>query len=187
MLYDRVLDLADAEQMRSEIAALAAPRTLMVEGVSQGRLGIEQFRFWVSEPAAAWEMVRDNGARWSYVEGVVDYGGGEPRQLDFIASLPEQLKMLWPTELLLWGNRPTHFRPVLLQRIGQSSLLLTLEHGEDPAMRQTMVVDRFTGIATKRIEYDRGLILTSVVALGETPPNLDATFEPVTDWIRSEY
>ncbi|WP_147039243.1 hypothetical protein [Microbacterium aerolatum] len=187
MLLNRVLDPTDDERVRSDIAALAEPRTLQVDGVSQDRQGVHQFRFWVNEPAAAWGMVLESGARWSYSEGVVDYGHGEPRPIDFIASLPSQLRMLWPTEFLIWGDRPTHFRPVLLQSIGQRSLLLTFEHGKDPAMRQTMVIDRTTGIATKRIEYDHGIILTNIAALDAPTPTLDTIFEPVTDWIRAKY
>ncbi|MGO1398935.1 hypothetical protein [Agrococcus casei] len=187
MLLNRVLDPMDDDRVRSDIAALAGPRAFQVDGVSQDRQGIHQFRFWVNEPAAVWEMVLDSGARWSYSEGVVDYAHGAPHPIDFIASLPSQLRMLWPTEFLIWGARSTHFRPVLLQSVGQRSLLLTFEHGEDPAMRQTMVIDRTTGIATKRIEYEHGIILRNIAALDASTPTLDTVFEPVTEWIRAKY
>lgn len=132
-------------------------------------------------------MVFDHGARWSYSEGVVQYGDQEPHPADFIGSLPGELKMLWPTEFLIWGARRTHFRPALVQQLGRRSLLITFEHDEDPAMRQTMVIDRTTGIATRRFEYDQGTILTSLTDLNGRAPALDTTFAPITDWIRPEY
>lgn len=187
MLLNRVLYRTDDERVRSDIGALAEPRTLQVEGASQDRSGIHQFRFWVDEPTAAWEMVLDSGARWSYSDGIVDYSHGESHPADFVASLPAQVRMLWPTEFLIWGIRPTHFRPVLIQHIGQRSLLLTFEHGADPAMRQTMVIDRTSGIATKRMEYDCGTVLTNIAPLDERTPTLSTAFEPVTDWIRPNY
>ncbi|SJM55550.1 hypothetical protein CZ674_04615 [Agrococcus casei LMG 22410] len=54
-------------------------------------------------------------------------------------------------------------------------------------MRQTMVIDRTTGIATKRIEYEHGIILRNIAALDASTPTLDTVFEPVTEWIRAKY
>lgn len=187
VLLDCVLDLGDAARIRADVAALAGARVLVGDGLTQDRQGFQQFRFSVNEPAAVWDMVLENGAKWSYSGGVVDYGHGEPRSMDFVASLPSQLRMLWPTEFLIWGDSPTHFRPVLAQRIGQRSLLLTFEHGKDPAMRQTLVIDQTTGIATKRIEYEQVIVLTRTDAFDGSRPSLDTRFEPVTDWIRAKY
>jgi len=187
MLLDRVLGPTDGAKLRSDIGALGSPRSLLVEGVTQDRGETRQFRFWVDEPESSWAAVFDNGAQWSYSAGIVDYGNGNSHPSSFHDSMSKPMKMLWPTEFLVWGERPTHFRPVLAQRIGQRSLLLTFEHGGDPAMRQTMVVDQDSGIATKRIEYDHATIVTSTTALEDGTRTLDPTFEPITDWIRPAY
>ncbi|MGZ0712647.1 hypothetical protein ACWPKO_30345 (plasmid) [Coraliomargarita sp. W4R53] len=187
MLLDRVLAPTDGAKLRSDIGALGMPRSLLVEGVTQDRGGIRQFRFWVDEPGASWAAIFDNGARWSYSAGVVDYGNGNSHPSSFHNSISDPMKMLWPTEYLVWGERPTRFRPVLAQRVGRQSLLLTFEHGSDPAMRQTMVVDQNSGIATKRIEFDHATIITSTTALEDKKRTLESVFEPITDWIHPVY
>lgn len=95
--------------------------------------------------------------------------------------------MLWPSRLLIWGNTRGSFYPVLAQHVGRRSTLLTFEHVSDPAFRQTLVVDNHSGIATRLIGYDHGLIVTSVSSLDAWDPEQQPTFDPITAPIEPDY
>lgn len=53
----------------------------------------------------------------------------------------------------MWGQLPGAFRPVLVQRIGVRSILITCEHGRDPSMRGTMVIDTELGMVVRHLPF----------------------------------
>lgn len=64
---------------------------------------------------------------------------------------------------------------MLVQRIGDHSLLVTFEHVEDAAFRNTLVVDERHGIARRRIAYrERGLPLALRLCTSALPAPGDA-------------
>lgn len=187
MQFDSVLARDDTQDVVAEVEALASERRLTGRGVVQSRGGLRQFQFAVDEREHWWVIAFDDGDRSQYSNGIVRFGNDAPRAAEFFSLMPEPLQMLWPTRLLTWANAPGGFYPVLIQRLGRRSLLFTFEHVDDPAMRQTLVIDETTGIARKLIGYDRGLILTSLGELGDWDAASEPVFEPITDWIRSDY
>lgn len=89
--------------------------------------------------------------------------------------------------MLRWGRGPESYHPVLVQHVGQHSILVTFEHREDPATRTTLVVDERDGIARRSLEDGEATIATSVHAVDPDEALPPVHFEPLTEWIRSDY
>jgi hypothetical protein len=108
-------------------------------------------------------------------------------ELPFERSVRDPVWMAMPELMVSWGRGHESFSPMLAQRIGTRSILLTFEHENDPAFRTTLVVDEQDGVARRRIDGRDATIITGIRAAsaGETLP--PPRFEPITDWIRPEY
>lgn len=101
--------------------------------------------------------------------------------------MPQALQLLWPTRLLTWANPQGSFYPVLIQRVGSRSTLFTFEQVDDPAFRQTLIVDRDTGIAKRLTGYDYGIILRGIDSLRAWPPADEPVFEAITAPLPADY
>ncbi|MCT9820800.1 hypothetical protein N3K63_10945 [Microbacterium sp. W1N] len=186
--FDTVLSRSDADDVVRAVAALYDVRRLSGRGVSQSRGEGHRFQFAVDEAQQWWVLVSDNGRRQTYRNGFVDLGGVEPpRESEFFASMPKSLRMLWPLRMLTWGRGRESFSPVLVQPVGRRSLLFTFEHVDDPAFRQTLVIDRHTGIAKRMVGYDQAIIVTAIDDLDAWSPDELPHFEPVTGPVPTDY
>jgi hypothetical protein len=76
---------------------------------------------------------------------------------------------------------------VLAQHVGRHSILFTFEHVDDPAFRQTLVVDEGSGIAKRMMGYDYLLIITEINALEDWNPAREPIFEPIPAPIPTDY
>lgn len=191
MRFDQILTRADGHELAVEVAALRTPRRMVAEGVHQRGDGSHwQFRFILDEPGRAWELERSDGAakhrREHYADGVLHNVDGAT-ELAFERAVREPVWMAMPERMVQWGRGHESFSPMLVQRIGTHSLLVTFEHENDPAFRTTLVVDETDGIARRHLEGTSGTIITSVSHLDDSEVPPPATFAPLSDWIRPEY
>jgi hypothetical protein len=186
--FDTVLGRGDTAGVVAAVESLATERRLSGQGVSQGGGRGRQFQFAVDEAEQWWVVVYDDGQRQTFRDGVAQFGEqDEPRDAEFFRPMPQLLQLLWPTRLLTWANPRGSFYPVLVQHVGRRSLLLTFEHVDDPAFRQTLVVDEETGIASRFIAYDHGIVLTSINPLEAWPPTEEPTFNAITGPLPIDY
>jgi hypothetical protein len=186
--FDTVLSRGDTIETVAAVDSLQAERRLSGQGASQGGGKVRQFQFAADEAEQWWVLAYDDGRRQTYHDGIVNLGGqDEPREADFFGPMPRELRLLWPTRLPTWGNPRGSFYPVLIQRVGIRSLLFTFEHVDDPAFRQTLVIDRETGIAKRLIGYDYGIVLTSIHSIDAWTPADDPIFATLTGPLPPNY
>lgn len=185
--FDTVLARADTSRVVAAVDELGSERRLSGRGAFQSNSTLRQFEFAVDEREQWWVLTYDDGQQQRFRDGIVQFGQEGPRDAEFFRPMPQVLQMLWPTRLLTWANPHGSFYPVLVQQIGQRSILFTFEHVDDPAFRQTLVMDADTGIAKRLIGYDYGLIITEINELSTWGPNSVPVFEPITGPIPPDY
>lgn len=132
-------------------------------------------------------MVNDRGHVSSAADGIITAEPDPPHAMAFPRGMPQEIQMLHPEALLMWGRSSESFYPVLLQEIGRKSLLITFEHVNDPAFRATAVVNRTTGIIEKMAILGDVTILTEVEIDVPLAHVSEPEFVPITDWIRPDY
>ncbi|MCT9871966.1 hypothetical protein [Paenarthrobacter aurescens] len=187
MNLDVVLSRTDSHSVLDEIVALRTHTSVRAKGVSQSGQSHYQFVAELDAKAEEWHLVDDQGRRsWA--------GGGRLLQdreasleVVFPRGMPKAVQMLYPEALLMWGRRGESFYPMLIQEVGQRSLLITFEHIEDPAFRATAVTNRSTGIIEKLAVMGAIIILTEVETGVQLDPRIKPEFLPITDWIRPNY
>ncbi|MEV5070808.1 hypothetical protein MRBLMI12_002424 [Microbacterium sp. LMI12-1-1.1] len=187
---DAVLRRSDTDAVVSAVKELENQRRLSGQGITQSRDGIRQFQFAADELNQWWVIVFDNGERQEYRDGKYTYRGRRPDEsqpAEFFRPMPQALQLLWPTRLLTWANPHGSFYPVLAQHVGERSILFTFEHVDDPAFRQTLVLDERSGIAKRLIGYDYGLVITGLETLEHWNPEDLPAFEPITGPIPTDY
>ncbi len=191
MRLDQVLPRTAGPGVAAEIAALRTPGRLLAAGVHQTQDGKQwQFRFVLNELDRSWVLDRSDGPvkhrRERYEHGVWHNVDG-PIELPFERAVRGPIWMAMPERMVSWGRGHESFAPMLVQKIGRHSLLLTFEHEQDPAFRTTLVVDERDGIARRRLDGREATIITDVRPLSRDDDVPPPRFEPLTDWIRPEY
>jgi hypothetical protein len=187
MKFNTILSTTDSHSVLSGIVALRKHASARAKGVRQTGSSHYQFVAELDAKEEAWHMVNDRGQIYSAVDGIITAEPDLPHAMAFPRGMPQEIQMLHPEALLMWGRASESFYPMLLQEIGRKSLLITFEHVNDPAFRPTAVVNRTTGIIEKMAILGDLTIMTEVeidVPLGrESEPE----FVPITDWIRPNY
>lgn len=189
MRFDEVLTRADGPAVAEELAALRRPGRHVIEGVHQASpREYWQFRLDIDEQQQRWTLDRSDQPTISYRDGVSDTPDGPVADtFEHSTVAGGVVRMAVPELMLRWGRGPESFHPVLVQHIGQHSILVTFEHREDPATRTTLVVDERDGIARRSLEYGEATIITGVRTVDADEVLPPAHFEPLTDWIRPSY
>ncbi|MFJ6537236.1 hypothetical protein ACIQH5_13515 [Paenarthrobacter sp. NPDC091711] len=149
MKLDVVLSRTDSPSVLDGIVALRTYTSVRARGVSQSGRNHYQFVAELDAKAEEWHLVDDQGRRSSAVGTWLLQDREAPLEVVFPRGMPKAVQMLYPEALLMWGRRSESFYPMLVQEIGQRSLLITFEHIEDPAFRATAVINRSTGIIEK--------------------------------------
>ncbi len=181
--FDSVLRRADTAEVVAAVGELEQPRSLAGRGIAQSSDGLVQFAFAVDQTDDWWELTCEDGRHEDYREGTYSYRSSRNHEhvaAEFFRPMPQALQMLWPTRLLTWANPHGSFYPVLAQSLGRHSILFTFEHVDDPAYRQTLVMDARSGIATRLIGLDHALIITSIEPLARWDHAATPAFEPLT-------
>jgi hypothetical protein len=157
-IYDRVLTRADAPAALAEVRRLVTTQRFHARALVQERNVIRQCRIEVDLPAGQWWTLtrRENGQhRISEHRDGRTFHSGEPvdRELAIHQEAPSALEPVFFDHLLWWGQHERGFWPVLLRRIGTHSVLVTFEHGIDPSMLSTLVVDTRLGLVTRTVSF----------------------------------
>lgn len=177
MKLDSILARNDGPNIAHEISRNRTVFPIAVTGVKQRHDEITQFRFELDEQANRWIIAYDDGtieaSQDATVPNAEDASGGRP----FPHAIPEELRMAMPETIMSWGRGPESFSPMLVQHVGEHSLLITFEHKDDPAFRQTLIVDERDGIARRSMTHGQIIIITSMERIAEVgllpPPCLD--------------
>ncbi|MFJ4073635.1 hypothetical protein [Curtobacterium sp. NPDC089991] len=190
MRFDELLTRPDGPAIAEELAALRRPARYVLEGIHQeSRQKYWQFRVDIDEAAQTWTLVRQRAKPVSYRDGVLHDPDDGPDEISFARSMVSApvVRMAVPDLMLRWGRGPESFHPILVEHIGEHSILVTFEHRGDPATRTTMVIDERDGIARRLSEYGEDTIITSVRTAEPDEVLPRARFVQPTDWIRPEY
>lgn len=188
--FDELLTRSDGHAIAEELAALRRPARYVLEGIHQeSRQKFWQFRVDIDEPAQTWALVRQRAKPVSYRDGVLHDPDDGPDEISFARSMVSDpvVRMAVPDLMLRWGRGPESFHPILVQHIGEHSILVTFEHRENPATRATLVIDERDGIARRLSEYGEDTIITSVRTAEPDEVLPRARFVQPTDWIRPQY
>jgi hypothetical protein len=187
---DELLTRSDGPAVAEEIAALRRPARYVLEGVHQeSRQKYWQFRVDIDEAAQTWTLVRQRAKPVSYSDGVLHDPDDGPDEISFARSMVSDpvVRMAVPDLMLRWGRATDDVHPILIQHVGEHSILVTFEHGEDPAFRTTLVIDERDGIARRSYEYGQTTIITNVRTAEPDEVLPRARFVQPTDWIRPQY
>ncbi|WNY34059.1 hypothetical protein Q9Q99_00075 [Curtobacterium flaccumfaciens] len=190
MRFDELLTRSDGPAIAEELATLRRPARYVLEGIHQeSRQKYWQFRVDIDEPAQIWTLVRQRAKPVSYRHGVLHEPDDGPHGVSFARSMASSpvVRMAVPDLMLRWGRGPESFRPILVQHIGEHSILVTFEHRGDPAFRSTLVIDERDGIARRSYEYGEATIITNVRTAEPDEVLPRARFVEPTDWIRPQY
>ncbi len=190
MRLDELLTRSDGPAIAEELAALRRPARYVLEGLHQeSRQKYWQFRIDVDEAAQTWALVRQRAKPVSYRDGVLLDPDGESTEVSFARSMVSDpvVRMAVPDLMLRWGRGSESFHPILVQHIGEHSILVTFEHRGDPATRATLVIDEHDGIARRLSECGEDTIITSVRTAGPDEVLPRPRFVAPTEWIRPQY
>ncbi|MBD8585965.1 hypothetical protein IFT90_15525 [Frigoribacterium sp. CFBP 8766] len=187
MRLDQVLTLTEGLALAQELANPRWRGPIEVRGVHQERGGsIWQFAFALDEASCSWSMQSEGGFEQWFEDGVL-HGVDAPVEFSFERSLPSAISMAVPECMRWWGRERESFAPVLVQRIGEHSLLVTFEHVEDPAFRTTLVVDERDWIARRRIDFGEITVITEVRRVVRWAKLPRPSFSPLTGPIATVY
>lgn len=187
MRLDQVLTRAEGLALAQELAMPRRRGAIEVRGAHQERGGsISQFAFALDEASCSWSMQREGGSEQWFEDGVLHSVDG-PAELSFERSLPPAICMAVPERMRWWGRDRESFTPVLVQRVGEHSLLVTFEHVDDPAFRTTLVVDERDRIARRRIDFGEVMVITEVCRVMRWTRLPRQSFSPLAGPIATAY
>lgn len=187
MEFDTLLPRSASAGVLAEVLQIASPARVRASGVSQQGDHHFQFQAELDVAAREWQMVTSLGKVYTYRDGTLTVPHDGSLAVEFGRGMFNEMRMLYPERLLLWGRGHESFYPILAQQIGSHSILLTFEHTEDPAFRSTMVIDRRLGVIRKTAMLGDLTILTDVQIDQPMTWATDVEFAPITDWIRPDY
>ena len=188
MFLGQVLPRSEGPAICRELVELRSAGPVEVRGVHQDHRGrsIRQFQFSLDEATRSWSMQRENDSEQWFEDGVLhNTDGAVP--IAFERSLPMEVRMAIPERFLWWGRTSEELAPMLVQRVGQHSILVTFEHNADPAVRTTMVLDERDGIARRRFDIGEATVVTEVRRARESRRLPLPEFTPLTTWIATDY
>lgn len=167
MIFDRVLSDEGSSEVLVQLRELLKAQRFHARGIVQSHDSIEQWHIEVDLVAEQWFAVDEQGHTHEYSDGVTIHRG-QPveHETDIWDALVGPLIAVFPQRLRWWGELVHDFRPVLAERVGKQSVLLTFEHGADPSMRSTLVADTQLGVVTRVMHFDSPYILLLDVELG---------------------
>jgi hypothetical protein len=196
MILDTVLGPDDGDALQSELRTLGRPRVLTGAGATTQGGKTHQFRFRVDEPGGAWAIAYDDGSSFTHAEGIRTYRPSRrARDVDLERSpvrdpahgQPPELQLLHPSAAFWWGTGPGKFRPVVAQRVGRRSIVITFEHNEDAVFRKTIAIDENTGIGHRMMSFDEAIAITEINEPGDPSEDLGRRFTKLTGPIPADY
>lgn len=166
MIFDRVLSYEESSEVLAQLREFLKAEKFHARGIVQSHDSIEQWHIEVDLVAEQWFAIDEQGHTHEFCNGVtIHRGETAERPTRAWEELVGPLIAAFPERLRWWGERSHDFRPVLAERVGKQSVLLTFEHGSDPSMRSTLVADTTLGLATRVMDFDSPYILLLDVEL----------------------
>ena len=188
MIFDRVLTYDESRAVLDEIRPLLTADRFHARGLVQDSGGVTQWHVEVDKPRRSWFMVSESGMTYEVSDGVASLGSDPPRTVDDPSEgALGPVALAFPERLLVWGQGANHYRPVLVQRVGSHSILITVEHGADPSMRATLVLDTDLGLITRVMNFISAGVLLVDVELGRSIERHVPRHYPELDVIYPEF
>lgn len=160
MIFDRILSPHESSLVLSQVQALRTVDCFHARVLVQTHERIEQWHIEVDHAAESWFAATENGDIEEFRDGITFHRGeAVTRSTTISDALPTPVTPAFPEKLTWWGEHDHGFRPVMVEHIGKKSILLTFEHGADPSMRSTMVVDTEIGLVTRVMHFDSPYIM----------------------------
>ncbi len=155
MIINRTLSPEESTLVFSQVQGLRTVDCYHARALVQSQNETEQWHIEVDYRSGRWFAASENGHTDEFHDGVTFHGGkAVDRPTTISDELPPPLESAFPETLPWWGGHDHGFRPVLLESVGKKSVLLTFEHGSDPSMRSTMVVDTEIGVVTRVMHFN---------------------------------
>ncbi|WP_461638859.1 hypothetical protein [Leucobacter sp. BZR 635] len=169
MIFDRRLSPDESSTVLAELQALRAVDRFHARALLQARDEIEQWHIEVDYAAETWFAANGLGETDEFRGGTRRFRGEALTYPTTVSdSLPSAVVPAFPERLSWWGGHSHGYRPIMIERIGKRSMLLTFEHGTDASMRCTMVVDRETGIVTRVMHFDSPYVMLLDIEPGKS-------------------
>lgn len=169
MIFNRALSPAESKEVFPSVRKHITADRFHARGIELNRNNeLEQWHIEVDRSAEQWFAVNDHGHTHEYRDGQTFRRGQSVEHHTTMESgrgLVPPLQAVFPGQLRWWGEYSHDFRPVLVETVGKRSHLLTFEHGADPSMRSTMVIDTELGLVTRVMHFGAPYILLLDVEL----------------------
>lgn len=160
MIFNRVLTTDESKEVFPYLQSLLTTDPFQARGIVQTHSEIEQWHIEVDRSTDQWFAVNDRGHTHEYRDGATFHRGEPVEHPTTVSSeLVGPMLAAFPERLRWWGESDHDFRPILMEHVGQRSNLVTFEHGADPSMRSTMVLDTELGLVTRVMQFDAPYIV----------------------------
>lgn len=155
----------------AQLAAVNPPTLIRVKGRWRSFDRSEEWEATVNNENQTWSATELTSTRSvSFANGLVHTERDSYPSETYRSRAPAVvLQMLIPEHLSVWGRRSDPLFPVSLTDFGERQKLLTVQHRDESAVLETLVLDMDLGIVTKYF----GMLSATVIEVQEVvPPNL---------------
>lgn len=188
MIFNRVLTREEARNVWSEVDSILQANQFHARAIVQSHDAMDQWHIEVDKVNNEWFAISERGHVHEYRGGVTYHRGDVvQRPTSVTDELVGPLQMAFPGEMLIWGQTPSSFRPMLVEKVGKRSLLFTFEHQLDPSMRSTLVIDADLGLATRLMPFNSPYIVLLDVERGRAVERVYRTSFPELEVITPDY
>ena len=150
MLFDRVLQRDETPVVLSYVRSLLTAERFHGRALVQVGGSVTQWHLEVDRPARTWFAVSEEGQTREFTNSTLfDDGVAMPGDWRNHGPTHGPAVFAFPEFLHCWGQPRSAPWPMLMQRIGRKSVLVTFEHGADPSLRTTLVIDTELGLMTR--------------------------------------
>jgi hypothetical protein len=176
--FDRLLQEEESSSILGEVLHMCVASAFHATSISQisGQLTARHLE--IDKSVKRWYLYDPKTQEASgYRDHVITASHNEfPPRSEFGRFVPDAgLRLAFPEKLSVWGREHDDHRPILIQRLGRHSVLITLEHTFDAAHRGTIVFNTEYGLIEKLF------MPTSATVLRNIRVGLAVTEEKPTD------
>jgi hypothetical protein len=135
----------------AELAAVDVPASIRVEAHWRSFDRSEEWEATVDHAKQQWSAADlTNNRHLSFSDGLVHTERESTPSESYRSRAPAAvLQMLFPEHLGVWGRQRDPFFPLSMTDIGETGRLLTVQHKNDEAILETLVLDMKLGIVLK--------------------------------------
>ncbi|MFF8817130.1 hypothetical protein ACF07D_03915 [Leucobacter sp. NPDC015123] len=187
-MFDKVLSRDEAPAVLAYVRSLLAAERFHGRVLYQSLDRVKQWHLEVDRTVPAWFAVSEDGDSIELRDGALLFDGeAMPHGTEDRVPIVEPASLGFPESRYLWGGSADVDWPVLLQRVGKRSVLITFEHGRDPSMRSTMVIDTELGVVTRILNVCEPFLLLVDIEIGRGIERLRPDAYPELEVIYPEF